>query len=233
MPPRSILTPMRTGLLCLLFLVTALPAAAWSEPGSQASDRHIRPPYYSCAVQREVSYGTVRIFKLIEPSGRGRDDHRLGSWDTNLSPDGIQLHTWWSDAPSAESGFVDIFYPMADSEGLYRIQVQRFAFERREHADVLQWETGLEHPVGGALRAWGTWGVFLGLLAGAPDPRIAVLRSDDTVLHSDPVDLTAFPRAAALAESLAPELDAMVADYRHRCELIETLAPPHIDVSVP
>jgi hypothetical protein len=69
----------------------------------------------------------------------------------------------------------------------------------------------------------------MGLLTGAPDPRIVVRHADGTVLRSDPVDLPGFARAVVLGASMEPELDAMVADYRNRCELIESLDPPSVE----
>ena len=122
------------GFLCVLTLTAALPAAAQSDPGPPppAPPDPLRPPYYSCMVEREVPGGTVSAFKLIEPSGRGVNDERLHSWVTPLSPDGVQLHAVWTDAPPAETGWITILYPMEDSEQVYRIQVLRTAPEHGE-----------------------------------------------------------------------------------------------------
>jgi len=210
------------GFLCVLTLTAALPAAAQSDPGPPppAPPDPLRPPYYSCMVEREVPGGTVSAFKLIEPSGRGVNDERLHSWVTPLSPDGVQLHAVWTDAPPAETGWITILYPMEDSEQVYRIQVLRTA---PEHGEALQWETQFQRPAGGSLQTIASWGPFMGLLAGAPDPRIVVRAADGSVVRSDPVDLPGFAAAVTLGDSLEPELDAMVADYRNRCELVEHL----------
>jgi hypothetical protein len=185
----------------------------------------LRPPYYSCMVEREAPGGTVSAFKLIEPSGRGRDDERLHTWTIDLTPGGVQLHAVWTDDPPAENGWITILYPMEDSADVYRLQVLRTVPE----GESLQWETGLQHPSEGSLQTSAPWGPFMGLLAGAPDPRIVVRRADGTVLRSEPVDLSGFARAVALGDSLEPELDAMVADYRNRCRLIESLGPVTVD----
>lgn len=209
---------MRRGLLCLLTLGAALPAAVRADPGPPPPiPEPIQPPYYSCVVERVVPNGTVETFKLIEPSGRGRDDERLHSWISYLSPAGVQLHATWTDSPPAETGWIAILSPMENSDDVYRIQVRRSATDDSEE---LRWETGLRHPSDGTLQTSAGWGPFLGLLAGAPDPHIMVLSADGTVLHSDPIDVAGFARAVALGDSLEPELDAMVADYRNRCALI-------------
>jgi hypothetical protein len=188
----------------------------------------IRPPYYSCVVEREVPNGTVQAFRLIERSGRPYNTDTLHTWVSNLSPDGIQFHATWSDEPPAETGWIAILYPMTDAEDVYRMQVRREA--PGDDTEDLQWESGLRHAREGSLQVHASWGPFLGLLAGARDPRIVVLGADGTVLRNDPVDLAGFGRAVALGDSLEPELDAMVADYRNRCRLVESLdlIPPDV-----
>jgi hypothetical protein len=215
--------------ILLLFSLWLAPAAAQDRPPGPPPEppEPIRPPYYSCMVQREVPNGTVQAFKLIERSGRpyGGGD-RLHTWVSDLSPGGVQLHATWSEEPPAETGSIDILYPMADTQDVYRIQVRRDS--PVYDLDDLQLESGLRHARDGSLHVSASWGPFLGLLAGAPDPRIVVLGADGNVLRSDPVDLAGFARAVALGDSLEPELDAMVADYRNRCTLIQSLpgSPP-------
>ena len=87
----------------------------------------LRPPYYSCVIEREVPNGTVQAFRLIERSRRPYNDETLHTWVSNLSPGGIQLHATWSVEPPAETGWIDILYPMTDTEDVYRIQVRRDA----------------------------------------------------------------------------------------------------------
>ncbi len=222
---------MRRGLLCLLTLAAGLPAAVRADPGPPPPEippppEPIQPPYYSCAVERAVPNGTVSAFRLIEPSGRGLNDDRLHSWDISLSPGGIQLHAVWTDDPPAETGWIVILAPMEDTRDVWRIQVLRAPDNGGED---LQWETGLRRPRDGTLQVNTSWGPFMGLLAGAPDPRIVLRSADGTVLRSDPIDLPGFARAVALGDSLEPELDALVADYRNRCRLIESLEPPVVD----
>jgi len=218
---------MRRGFLSILTLVAALPAAAQNDPGPPPPPpQPILTPYYSCVVERPVPNGSVRVFKLIEPSGRGRNDDRLHTWEINLTPGGVQLTAVWSDGPPAETGWIEIIYPMEDSADVFRIQVLRTA---PEDGEGLQWETGLRHPSEGSLQVMASWGPFMGLLADAPDPRIVVRSADGTILRSDPIDLPGFARAVALGDSLEPELDSMVADYRNRCQLIEDLGPIHVD----
>jgi hypothetical protein len=181
----------------------------------------IRPPYYSCRVERDAPNGTVQAYRLIERSGRPYNDDTLHTWVSNLSVDGIQLHATWADEPPAETGWIDILYPMTDTEDVYRIQVRRVA--PGNDSEDLQWESALRHAREGSLQVSAEWGPFLGLLAGAPDPRIVVLGADGTVLRSDSVDLAGFARAVAIGDGLEPELNAMVADYRNRCTFIERL----------
>lgn len=220
---------MHRGLLCLLTLAAGLPAAVRADPGPPPlPPEPIRPPYYSCSVEREVPNGTVNVFKLIEPSGRGRSDTRLHTWLTELAPGGIQLQATWTDEPPTETGWIDILYPMETGQDVYRIQVLRSA--PADDGDELHWESGLRQPRDGSLQVQAPWGPFLGLLAGAPTPTIAVRAADGEVIRGDPVDLTGFARAVTIGDSLEPELDAMVADYRNRCELIERLGVP---VSLP
>ena len=57
-----------------------------------------------------------------------------------------------------------------------------------------------------------------------------MLSADGTVLRNDPVDLAGFARAVAIGGSLEPELNAMVADYRNRCRLVESLELVRPDV---
>lgn len=204
-------------------MALSLLASAQDIPPPPEPPEPLRPPYYSCRVEREVPNGTVSVFKLIEPSGRGLNDDRLHTWVTNLSLGGVQLHAVWTDDPPVETGWISILYPMEDIQDVYRIQVLRTPPDN--DGEDLQWESGLRQPSDGSLHASASWGPFMGLLAGAADPRIVVLAADGTVLRSDPVDLPGFARAVALGDSLEPELDAMVADYRNRCELIEHLGP--------
>lgn len=179
----------------------------------------IRPPYYSCIVSREVPGGIVQAFRLLRRSGRPYGDDRLHSWETSLGPGGIQLHATWSDEPPAETGWIAILYPMEDERDVYRIQVRRTG----DGGEDLQWESELRHAGEGSLQVQAGWGSFMGLLAGAPDPRIVVLGADGTMLRDDPVDLAGFARAVAVGDSLEPELDAMVADHRNRCQYVESL----------
>ena len=183
----------------------------------------IQPPYYSCSVERQVPNGTVHAFRLIERSGRPFGDETLHTWISYLSEGGVQLHATWADGPPAETGWIDILYPMEDSADVFRIQVRRTA--PADDSEDLQWETGLRHPSQGSLHANASWGPFMGLLAGASDPRIVVRSAEGNILRSDPIDLPGFARAVALGDSLEPELNEMVADHRNRCELIESLGP--------
>lgn len=197
-----------------LFLAPDVP------PPPPEPPERIRPPYHSCVVEREVPNGTVQAFRLIERSGRPYNADTLHMWISTLGPDGIQLHATWADEPPAESGWINILYPMADNGEVYRIQVRRDA--PGDDREDLQWESRLRRASEGSLHARASWGPFLGLLAGATDPRIVVLGADGTVLRNDPVNLAEFSRAVALGDSLEPELEAMVADYRNRCRLIES-----------
>lgn len=181
----------------------------------------IRPPYHSCSIEREAPNGTVQVFQLIGRSPRSYSVGTLHTWVHNLSPGGIQLQAVWSEEPPAETGWIAIIYPMTDTEDVYRIQVRRTA--PGDDTEDLQWESGLRHAREGSLQVQAPWGPFVGLLAGARDPRIVVLGADGTVLRNDPVDLAGFARAVALGDSLEPELNAMVADYRNRCTLIQSL----------
>lgn len=206
-------------------LAFSLFASAQDIPLPPEPPEPIRPPYYSCSVERGVPNGTVQVFRLIERSGRPYGDDRLHTWISYLSPGGIQLHATWSDEPPAETGWIDILYPMADSQDVYRIQVRRGGPD-----EELRWESALRHPSQGSLQVRASWGPFFGLLAGAWNPTIVVFGADGNVLHSDPVDLSGFAPAVALGDSLEPELDAMVADYRNRCEFVESLNPPPTEI---
>lgn len=220
---------MRRGWLFFLTLAAGLPAAVRADPGPPPPEvpppppyEPMQRPYYSCVVEREAPGGTVSAFKLIERSGGGREGERLHTWVTDLTPGGVQLHAVWTDDPPAESGWIDILFPLEDSADVYRFQILRTA---PPGGGGRQWETGLLRPSEGSLDTSISWGEFMDLLAGAADPRIVVRGADGTVLRSDPVDLSGFARAVALGDSLEPELDAMVADYRNRCQLIESFVP--------
>lgn len=180
----------------------------------------IRPPYHSCVVQLAGAIGEVEIVQFVLPDGTRNP--AVASWEARREPEGIRLNLFWdADGPPGHGAF-QIRYAGLAPGPVYRIRVQRHA----DDGDQLRLETGLRQPEDGALTIFGDWRSLAGFLTDATAPRLLVLDADGNVLRSDPVDPAAFGRVVEIAGSLRPELERLVADYRERCEFVESLDAP-------
>jgi hypothetical protein len=214
---------MRRGLLCLLTLTAALPAAARNDPGPPPVPPPVpepvtlnQDPHFLCQVERNSPDGAVSAARQI--SEAGIPGPPLGMWTKQLTPDGISLTSGWELPAPAGYSFVQLSWQNTDSRRTYRFRVQR---DLPNGENQLLFETRLTRAPDGMLVAFTDWAPLAAMLAGAADPRILIVRSDGRIVRSDPIDPEMFGRVAATAAGLQPELEALVADYRNRCPFIQ------------
>ncbi|HEV7660709.1 MAG TPA: hypothetical protein VGO55_12795 [Allosphingosinicella sp.] len=185
----------------------------------------IRPPYFSCGVERADPIGTIRANEFVFPDGVR--DQPVFSWEVQRAPDGIRtIAVWGIEGPHGFSS-VHIDYTGGARDQVYRIQLRLWP---GDDTQVMQLQTGLmrPRPGDGMIYTSTGWDSLRALLTNASDPRFVVLSAEGNVVRSDPIDPSAFERAVTLAAALRPEVEAMVADYRDRCDYVESLGLPSI-----
>ena len=205
----------------LLFLLAAVPAFAQGVPEPPPPPppvESVRPPYFSCRIERTDPIGTVAATEFVFPNGTR--DGQVFSWEARRDPEGIRLEAVWGIEGPEDGSFVQIDYSGTLRDDVYRIQVRRYP---EQESGVLLLQSGLIHPEDGMLHIFTEWGPLAAVVTGAPDPRLVIVDAEGNVVRSDPIDKTAFGRVAGIAAGLRPELEALVADYRNRCEFVETL----------
>lgn len=178
----------------------------------------VRPPYYSCRAERTEPIGTIAANEFVFPNGVR--DGAVFSWEWQGAPDGIRLNAVWGPEGPQDNSFVQMDYSGALRDDVYRIQVRRYP---EQDNGVLLLQSGLIHPEGGLLHIFTEWGPLAATVTGAPEPRLTVLDAEGNAVRSDPIDPAAFGRVAGIATGLRPQLEALVADYRNRCDYVESL----------
>jgi hypothetical protein len=201
-----------------LFLALPAAAAAVSHPPRPPAPMPAvmnQDPHYSCQAERRGADGSVSISRHLSSAGAAGPSHAM--WTKEFGAGGVLLSSTWDPPAPRESSRIHLFYQNSDSRRAYRFRVQRSA---PNGGNRLLFDSGLLRRPDGFLQISTEWRRLSRRLAGAADSRLLIVRSDDMVIRSDPIDPEILSRVVATAASLQPELDAMVADYRHRCRFV-------------
>lgn len=223
---------MRRGLLCLLTLAAALPAAARNDPGPPPPPvpEPVReaPPGFICSVSREGPFGAIRAQQSVSPSGAV--EAPLFNWSARIGTRGIAMDASWG-GPSPGYSLVFLTFDRQEPGRTYRLRLQRRSPAPGETELTLD---GALVPSGqDYLYTLTEWGPLAAMLAGAEDPHIIVLDGAGTVVADEVVSLEMFRRARFRAEQLRPQLRPLVAHYRDRCTFYDGGPIPLPSVETP
>ena len=206
---------MRRGLLCLLTLTAALPAAARNDPGPPPPPP---PPVYEiptrfiCSVSRESPLGALRAQQSVSPSGA--IEAPLFGWSTPIGASGMAIDASWGGSSPGYS-LIFLTFNRQEPGRAYRLRIQRRSLAPGETELTLD---GALVPSGqDYLYVLTEWGPLTAMLAGAESPHLMVLDGEGTTVADEILDPETFRRARFMAEQLRPRLRPLAAHYRDRC----------------
>jgi len=172
-------------------------------------------PRFSCLISQLTDVGTVGVQRSVDPDTRQATE-ALFSWEARFGDDAIALNASWHAAPGDYS-LIQLAYLNPDRRHSYRLQIRRRTMAERG-AREMQLEGPLTPSTHGFVSIWTEWGPLMGTIAGEHDPHIRVVDGAGAIVVDERLDPARFVRAREMAERLRPGIDAMVADYRNRCE---------------
>lgn len=221
---------MRRGLLCLLTLTAALPAAAREHRRPPPPPEPITqpPPAFICSVSRESPSGTITAQQSVIPSGAVEEP--LYGWSARIGTHGIAIDASWG-GPLTGYSLVFLTFDRQEPGHSYRLRIQRRSPARGETELALD---GTLVPSGQAyLYVLTEWGPLTAMLDGAESPHIVVFDGEGTAVADETIDPETFRRARFMAEQLRPQLRPLVAHYRERCTYYDGGPIPLPSVATP
>jgi hypothetical protein len=182
------------------------------------------PTFYVCRAARDGAFGHIWFEMEVPVDGSARF-HRI-NWSIPPRTEGLGISAqWMGEAPvnGQLDDRADVFVRMTTRRrirGEARIEIRRdsrrhypsqFAiagqYQRPSHPD-----RGFSH-----VETEGMWGELRDWMRGLDSLTFALVQRDGTVVAEDRLDAATLASAAAAIAAVRPELEAMAADYRHRC----------------
>lgn len=208
-------------MIFLLVLAALAQAAPSTEPDSG-------PTFYVCQVDRSGEFG--KIFYTMEVPVDGSEPfHRIQWHIPTHREEGLQLHVQWNGAPPANGSLDDrswVFVSFRTTRFIrdkVRIEIRRMPGERYppEFAYAGPFQKAYRWPNSKLYHVdtQGRWGELNAWMAGRESLTFALVKRDGTVIAEDRLEAQTLTAAARAIAAAGPEVGAMAADYRRRCEV--------------
>ena len=207
-------------------VIAAATAGARADPGaSPGSGPDASPSSYVCRITRSGDFGQV-WYQLDVPVDGGAPFHRI-NWQLLPRGEGLGLSASWYGAPTNghldDRGWVNVSFETKRSiRDRVRLEIRRtpgphYASEFAYAGPFLR----LYRPSAGAnfhIEAAARWGELDAWTAGEDALTVALVRADGKVAAEDRLQTATLAGAVAAIVAARPQVEAMAADYRHRCE---------------
>lgn len=172
--------------------------------------------YYRCRVGRAAGPGTLNMIVDVEQDGR-RQDHNF-RWNLRSPRNEAQIQIeWFHVLPPAPADDMRVTFTLRRT---WRARFVRVVLLRGEEG--LQSRTVMGPTYGRDLRSASVTTDLSHLrefLAGAPHLTVGIVDANGGLLAQHRIEPAMFGRAAQAIADARPEIEAMVGDYRNRCEL--------------
>jgi hypothetical protein len=185
------------------------------------------PTFYICSVERTTGFGKV-WYSIDVPVDERSLFHRI-SWQIPQRAEGLRLQVDWAGSAPVSGRLDDRarvgvhFLSKRPFRGDVRIEVRRtpgqhypseFAYAgpfRR----LYRWPNSPLYYID----ADGRWGDLNTWMSGHDALTFALVRRDGDVLAEDSLEASTLAGASAAIAAVQPEVEAMAADYRHKCKV--------------
>jgi hypothetical protein len=176
--------------------------------------------YYRCRIERAAGPGTLAMIIVVEQDGR-RQFHDF-SWASLSQRNRAQLRVEWTHGlpltPSDDMTVTVTLRRTWRASRFVRVELSRSEVAPRSGDNPItgpgygqQFHSATVTAPLSRLRAF---------LAGAPAMTVGVVDVNGRLLAQDRIESANFDMAAREIIAAQPEIEAMAADYRNRCELI-------------
>ena len=199
----------------LAAVVTGVALAGCATSGTAADER-----YYRCRIERAAGPGTVTMIIDVEQDGRVRD-HEF-SWALRSPRDRAQVRVleWILMGPLSPASEMTVTVSLRRTwraSRFVRVELSRSEAAPRSGDNVITGPSyGQEFRSASVTARLSRLRAFL---AGAPAMTVRVVDANGRLFAQDRVETADFDIAAREIIAAQPEIEAMAADYRDRCEL--------------
>ena len=211
--------------MIFLLLAALAQAAPSAEPDSG-------PTFYICQIDRSGEFG--KIFYTMEvPVAVSEAFHRIQWHIPSHREEGLRLYVNWDGAPPANGSLDDrstVFVSFRTTRPIrdkVRIEIRRMPGERYPsefaYAGPFQKAYRLPNSKLYHVDTEGRWGELNAWMAGREALTFALVKRDGTVIAEDRLEAQTLKAAARAIAVVRPEVGAMAADYRRRCEVPEPI----------